>query len=57
MQTTGQTVRVPGFVLEEQAMSERKDAGTITDSSDTTETERTITATCGWYSQKGKGTP
>ena len=53
MQTTGQIMNVLGFVLEEQAMSERKDAGTITDSTDTTETERAITATCGWYSQKG----
>ena len=53
MQTTGQTVNVAGLVLEEQAMSESNDAGTITDSTDTTETERSITATCGWYSQKG----
>ena len=56
MNVTGQTVNIPGFVLEEQAMSESTDAGTITDSSDTTESERTITATCGWYSQKTKGT-
>ena len=39
---------------EEQAMRENKDADSIkTDSTDTTETERAITASCGWYSQKG----